>query len=184
MKVGCREAPDFFCFYIFTFLALSVVCLSGSVLGIADGVFVAFVIVLSLVLGAVAVFYSTGGAVVVAGETRQALAVVFPFGTIALAPFDVVCGACFGTLSAFDAQLRVYSELAVAYNPFDECVSEYAAISAWPASFGDTVYSLVLVEYVFGESREYAVGVRLFLHFSCLVVEIHEWQTDVRFGHE
>ena len=82
-----------------------------------------FVIVLSLVLGAVAVFYGTGGAVVVTGKARQALAVVFPFWAFALAPFYVVGGADTGTLAAMYAALRVYTKLAVAYNPIDKGVT-------------------------------------------------------------
>ena len=112
----------FYCVFVFFF-----VCLLYLLFSIVDRVlivFIVFVIVLSLVLGAVAVFYGTGGAVVVAGKARQALAVVFPFWAFALAPFYVVGGADAGTLAAMYAALRVYTKLAVAYNPFDESVSD------------------------------------------------------------
>ena len=70
MKVGCREAPDFFCFYIFPVFAFEVDCLPFSEMLVLEIALEVFVIVLSLVLGAVAVFYGTGGAVVVAGKAR------------------------------------------------------------------------------------------------------------------
>ena len=143
-----------------------------------------FVIVLSLVLGAVAVFYGTGGAVVVAGKARQALAVVFPFWAFALAPFYVVGGADTGTLAAMYAALRVYTKLAVAYNPFDESVADQAAVDSRPVSSGYLEYSAVLVDNVVDECAYHVVGMRFLLDFLLLFVYIHEGQAYIRFGHD
>ena len=70
MKVGCREAPDFFVIIPFLFFAPYADGLPFSEMLVLEIALEVFVIVLSLVLGAVAVFYGTGGAVVVAGKTR------------------------------------------------------------------------------------------------------------------
>lgn len=70
MKVGCREAPDFFVIILFLFFVFEADCLPFPEMVVLDIALEMFVIVLSLVLGAVAVFYGTGGAVVVAGKAR------------------------------------------------------------------------------------------------------------------
>ena len=111
----------FYCVFVFFF-----VCLLYLLFSIVDRVlivFIVFVIVLSLTFSATAVFYSASRAVVIACETRQAFAVVFPYGCFSLAPFYVVGGADTGTLAAMYATLRVYTELAVAYNPIDKGVT-------------------------------------------------------------
>ena len=62
--------PIFFVIILFLFFVFEADCLPFPEMVVLDIALEMFVIVLSLVLGAVAVFYGTGGAVVVAGKTR------------------------------------------------------------------------------------------------------------------
>ena len=122
MKIGCREAPDFFvvfyCVFVFFF-----VCLLYLSFSIVDRVLILFVIVLSLAFSATAVFYGASGAVVIACETRQAFAVVFPYGCFSIFAFYIACGAYLCALAAMYASVRVDTKLAVAYNPIDKGVT-------------------------------------------------------------
>lgn len=125
MKIGCREAPDFFVCILLCFCLLFV-CLLYLLFSIVDRVlivFIVFVIVLSLTFSATAVFYSASRAVVIACETRQAFAVVFPYGCFSILAFNVACGAYLCALAAMYASVRVDTKLAVAYNPIDKGVT-------------------------------------------------------------
>ena len=62
--------PIFFVIILFLFFVFEADCLPFPEMVVLDIALEMFVIVLSLVLGAVAVFYGTGGAVVVAGKAR------------------------------------------------------------------------------------------------------------------
>jgi len=111
----------FYCVFVFFF-----VCLLYLLFSIVDRVlivFIVFVIVLSLTFSATAVFYSASRAVVIACETRQAFAVVFPYGCFSILAFNVACGAYLCALAAMYASVRVDTKLAVAYNPIDKGVT-------------------------------------------------------------
>ena len=111
----------FYCVFVFFF-----VCLLYLLFSIVDRVlivFIVFVIVLSLTFSATAVFYSASRAVVLACETRQAFAVVFPYGCFSILAFNVACGAYLCALAAMYASVRVDTKLAVAYNPIDKGVT-------------------------------------------------------------
>ena len=109
---------------------------------------------------------------------------MFPFWAFALAPFYVVGGADTGTLAAMYAALRVYTKLAVAYNPFDESVADQAAVDSRPVSSGYLEYSAVLVDNVVDECAYHVVGMCFLLDFLLLFVYIHEGQAYIRFGHD
>ena len=108
----------FYCVFVFFF-----VCLLYLLFSIVDRVLIVFVIVLSLTFSATAVFYSASRAVVIACETRQAFAVVFPYGCFSILAFNVACGAYLCALAAMYASVLVDTKLAVAYNPIDKGVT-------------------------------------------------------------
>ena len=139
--------------------------------------------VLSLVLGAPAEVYGMRGTVVVAVEASQAVAVVQPLRSLALAALDVVYGAYAGADAAPKASVLVYVEVLVG----DEMVQEerpyYPAVDAWPppyvwsAADGPPRYDVVY------DVRERVVGIAYFLSFAFGGVNIHERQSDVRLWH-
>ena len=97
---------------------------------------------------------------------------MFPFWAFALVPYYIVGGADTGTLAAMYAALRVYTKLAVAYNPFDESVADQAAVDSRPVSSGYLEYSAVLVDNVVDECAYHVVGMRFLLDFLLLFVDI------------
>lgn len=82
-----------------------------------------FVIILSFTFSLIAVFYSSSGAVVIACETRQTFAVVFPYGALSFFAFYIGSGAYLCALAATYASVRIDTKLAVAYYPIDKSVA-------------------------------------------------------------
>ena len=131
--------------------------------------------VLSLVLGALPEVNGMRGAVVVAVEAGQAVAIVQPLRSLALAALDVAHRADTGADAAPETFLRVYVEVLVG----DEMVQEerpyHPAVDAWPPSYVWSAANGPPRHDVVCDVRERVVGIAYFLSFALCGVNI----TDV-----
>ena len=141
------------------------------------------IVILSFLFCSVAVAYGSGGAVVVAGKARQALAIVLPLRALPLAAQDVAYGANLGTFAALYA-VAGGAERLVADYPSDESSAQQVAVDAWPlAADGadDARATLPDVGNKLGQhlASRLALGLLLFGR-----VNVHEGQPHIALGHD
>ena len=96
----------------------------------------------------------------------------------------VVDGAVVGAQTTTDATVGVYAERGVFDNPTDEHVTDESAVDAWPVADKDVAYAVASLAYVVDELREFLVGFALLFGFFFGFIHVHEWQSDIRLGHD